>query len=425
GHKWRDLVSDANQNPYAVEFLLATMFLAEGDEASALKHLKKAQKADSGQPILYLRLGEVYEKMKRFTVAEKAYNKALELDHEVPEVFVGLSRTALAGKKNQAAAHFALDALALRFHQPEAHYLLGWALHRLNEIPRAVQALKTAVAQNPNYPQAYRRLAYIYKKRLHLIPEADAYRQQAQDARRRLRDLKSGKISGKVNDSEKMAVRAQAARSSDQEISGAEKFSPEAFVPEKTILIVSGLPRSGTSMMMQMLAAGGRDSLVDDHRLADDDNPKGYFEFIKARKLRQDDSWLPDACGKTVKIVTQLLHHLPPQSEEFKYRVIMMERDDDEVLASQARMLENRKRQGGRLPDKFLKETFRKQVDRTKLFLATRKIPLLVINYQNCLAEPSATAARVNNFLGQSLESGMMATAVDKQLYRQHKSLLS
>ena len=420
-HEWRNLVSDANQNPYAVEFLLATMLLAEGDEASALKHLKKAQKADSGQPILYLKLGEVYEKMKRFSSAERAYSKVLELDHEVPEALLGLSRTALAGKKNQTAAHFALDAMALRFHQPEAHYLLGWALHRLNEIPRAVQALKTAVAQNPNYPQAYLRLAYIYKKRLHLMPEAEACRQQAKEARRRLRDLKSGK----VNDSERVAVRAEAARSSDQEISGAEKFSPEPFVPGKTILIVSGLPRSGTSMMMQMLAAGGRPLLVDDHRPADDDNPKGYFEFIKARKLRQDDSWLTDAHGKTVKIVTQLLHHLPSQSEDLKYHVIMMHRDDDEVLASQARMLENRQRQGGRLPDKVLKEVFRKQVARTKLFLATRKIPLLAIKYQDCLADPLATARMVNEFLGQSLEPEMMAAAVDKQLYRQKNSLLS
>ncbi len=119
--------------------------------------------------------------------------------------------------------------------------------------------------------------------------------------------------------------------------------------------------------------------------------------------------------------MTQLLHHLPPQSEDLQYRVIMMHRDDDEVLASQARMLENRQRRGGRLPDKVLKETFRKQIAKTKLFLATRKIPTLSIKYQDCLADPLAAATMVNEFIGQSSDPEVMAAVVDKQLHRQKK----
>src|SRR5690349_16306757 len=103
-----------------------------------------------------------------------------------------------------------------------------------------------------------------------------------------------------------------------------------------SITIVSGLPRSGTSMMMKMLLAGGMEVLTDNLRAADDDNPRGYFEFEKVKKLGSESDWLKDAGGKAVKIVSAFLKHLPPQ---YNYKIIFMQRKMNEVLASQQQML--------------------------------------------------------------------------------------
>lgn len=105
---------------------------------------------------------------------------------------------------------------------------------------------------------------------------------------------------------------------------------------DEPIIIVSGLPRSGTSLMMQMLDDGGVPVVTDNIRAADADNPRGYYEFERVKKIRQDISWLPDMCGKAFKMVSQLLYELPANH---RYRIIFMERDMDEMLLSQEKML--------------------------------------------------------------------------------------
>ena len=105
----------------------------------------------------------------------------------------------------------------------------------------------------------------------------------------------------------------------------------------KFITIVSGLPRSGTSMMMRMLEAGGMPVITDNLRTADDDNPRGYFEFEPAKKTKDDPSWLNAAEGKAVKMIYKLLYDLPDRLE---YRVLIMRRNMQEVLTSQRKMLD-------------------------------------------------------------------------------------
>ena len=110
------------------------------------------------------------------------------------------------------------------------------------------------------------------------------------------------------------------------------------------IIIVSGLPRSGTSLMMQMLASGGLKTVTDNVRTADTDNPRGYYELEKVKKIKDDASWLPETRGKAFKMVSQLLFDLPPNE---RYRIIFMERDLDEMLVSQEAMLQRRARAAG------------------------------------------------------------------------------
>jgi hypothetical protein len=183
------------------------------------------------------------------------------------------------------------------------------------------------------------------------------------------------------------------------------------------IVVVSGLPRSGTSLMMQMLQAGGMPLLIDDLRAADADNPNGYWEYEPVKRLSQDNSWIPKAEGKAVKVVSALLQYLPPQHT---YKIIFMRRPLQEVLASQAVMLEQRGEQGGEADDQTLGTVFAQHLDRIEHWLATQKhMTVLYVNYHETIAAPEATAARVAQFLGLPLAIDAMARVVDPRLHRQ------
>jgi len=185
------------------------------------------------------------------------------------------------------------------------------------------------------------------------------------------------------------------------------------------IVIVSGLPRSGTSLMMQMLQAGGMPLLIDDHRPADADNPNGYWEYEPVKRLRQDNSWLHKAEGKTVKVVSALLLYLPPQHI---YKIIFMKRTMQEVLASQAVMLQRRGEQGGRADDKTLATVFAQHLEHTEGWLATQKhMTMLSVNYHNLLANPVEMTTRVAHFLDLPLAIEEMARIVDPRLHRQRR----
>jgi hypothetical protein len=182
---------------------------------------------------------------------------------------------------------------------------------------------------------------------------------------------------------------------------------------QDTILVVTGLPRSGTSMMMQMLSAGGIPPLTDGKRRPDALNMNGYFEFEPAINLKRDSSWLPLARGKAVKIVAQLVSHLPA---DFDYRFIFMEREMDEILQSQSRMLSLRSRDGGDLSVERLGETFSAQVSAVKTMLGLRHMDMLLVSYREAVEKPAEVAKKINAFLGGSLDEARMAAAVDPKL---------
>ena len=182
------------------------------------------------------------------------------------------------------------------------------------------------------------------------------------------------------------------------------------------ITVISGLPRSGTSMLMQMLDAADYPCLTDGVRRADADNPRGYFEYEKVKRLRRDCSWLPEAKGKAVKIITQLIPFLP---SEFSYRIIFIERDINEVLASQRKMLQRQGKGGGNLSDAQLHRIFERQVLEVKRLLAQRNIPTLDVAYSEALQYPMKMAEEIQGFLGENLNVGAMAAVIDPNLYRQ------
>jgi hypothetical protein len=186
---------------------------------------------------------------------------------------------------------------------------------------------------------------------------------------------------------------------------------------DNAIIIVSGLPRSGTSLMMQMLAAGGVEVVTDHVRTPDTDNPRGYYEFERVKKIKQDASWLPEARGKAVKMVSQLLYDLPPSE---KYRIIFLERDLDEVLVSQEKMLERLGRPAA--PREAMKRSFLVHLERLKEWLRRRPdVEVLRVAYHDLLERPVKEAERVSGFLGGAADAERMAGAVDPSLYRNRK----
>jgi|SRR5262245_41205386 len=186
---------------------------------------------------------------------------------------------------------------------------------------------------------------------------------------------------------------------------------------EKPIIVVSGLPRSGTSMMMRMLDEGGLEPVTDNIRTADEDNPKGYYEveLVKSLKKQEDKTWLDKAEGKVIKIISSLLKDLPSQH---RYDVIFMNRSLDEVLASQKKMVARRGESSG-ADDQQLRQLYEQHLRSIKPWVAKQaNFRLLDISYNDTMQDPATQAQRVKEFLGLPLDVVKMSKAVDDQLYR-------
>jgi len=191
--------------------------------------------------------------------------------------------------------------------------------------------------------------------------------------------------------------------------------------PNQIITIVSGLPRSGTSMMMKLLEAGGLPPLTDNIRTADEDNPKGYYEFERVKQLPKGDvAWLPDAQGKVVKVIAALLPSLPGG---YDYRVIFMQRAMPEVLASQRQMLIRRGEDPDKIPDEAMAKLFEKHLRQVDDWIKQQpNVERLDVNYNDMLKKPQPFIEQIAAFLGNRLDRAKMATVVDPSLHRQRQS---
>jgi len=183
------------------------------------------------------------------------------------------------------------------------------------------------------------------------------------------------------------------------------------------ISIVSGLPRSGTSLMMQMLAAGGMPVLADSERQADVDNPKGYLEWERIKQLPREPACIAEAEGKVVKVISQLLLSLPARHE---YRIVFMQRPLAEVLASQEQMLQNRGNLESASNTSAVVRAFQDHLFDVNAWLNGKpNLKVLRVHYHRVLAEPRQISAKVGEFLEAALDVAAMVEQVDQSLYRQ------
>jgi len=188
----------------------------------------------------------------------------------------------------------------------------------------------------------------------------------------------------------------------------------------KFITVVSGLPRSGTSMAMKMLEAGGKAPVTDNLRTADLDNPKGYYEFERVKKMPEGDTaWLAEASGKAVKVISALLEYLP---DGYFYRVLFMRRKMEEILASQQQMLIRADKPTDQVNDQQLAMIYTKHLSSIQSWLSKKpNFSVLYLDYNLLLADPSKYASEINHFVDGRLDVENMLKAVDPSLYRQRK----
>jgi predicted AlkP superfamily phosphohydrolase/phosphomutase/tetratricopeptide (TPR) repeat protein len=419
-HEWRKLRGRANANPRTFAFLEGSLLAAERRPTEALAAFDRAAGVEmSLEPSLRLARGEVLLAMRRPAAAEREYRAVIEIDPLNAAAHFGRGRAAFARGDDATAAAAARAAIGCRPHFPRAHLLAGRALWRSGQVREAGDFLAAAVRQEPLFPAGHRLLgAYLGSVRGDLAGAIEQ-RWLATESRKLLRERRAG--AGPL-DRHPVEMR----RSLGQ---------PEALPPRPNfravagdcVIVVTGLPRSGTSMMMQMLAAGGVLVLADDERLADESNPRGYLEFEPVKRIVSDRSWLREAVGKGVKIVSPLVTHLPRDAAAPPYLVIAMRRPIAEIVASQRAMLARSGRPGAKIPDAALASILEGQGINGRTFLAhleaTGKAKVLDVAYHAAVADPAGTAWRVIDFLGclpggGAFDVAAAAAAVDAGLHR-------
>lgn len=367
-----------------------------GDLAGAIEQLEALER--TGQPVAGLlgHMGRLYVRADRLEDAEGVFVRALEYEPDDPEALDGLGvvyqRTARAPEA--VLAH--VKSIALMRHRPQTHLNLSRALLDAGRVPWALDACRVATRMSPRDPVPHEMLASMHEEHTGNAEKAAFHRKRADSLRNAAARRRAGP-----------GPRATA-RSTDQPVDRAA---------DDPVTIVSGLPRSGTSLMMQMLEAGGLPALTDGVREADDDNPKGYFELEAVKRTATDDSWLDEAGGCVVKVVHALLRVLP---EGRDYRVVLMRRDLDEILSSQSVMLDRLGRSGAAAAQKEIRRAYEEDLLATQRWVESQpNVRCLEVWYRDVIDDPAAQASRVREFLGDALDEPAMAAAVDRSLYRQ------
>lgn len=332
------------------------ILLANGKDKKALNVLLKASKKQPSS-LLWYEIGNIYMNSGNLERAKFTFFNALSIEQDIPRVHQALAETLLRLDDLEEAVDHALISIELNKFFYAAHYTLGRALEKLGDLENAKTAFETA---SRLAPETYHR--------------------------------------------------AEKAIENIEKISSAKDI--EFQYDENQIVIVSGLPRSGTSLMMQMLNEGGMDVLTDNKRQSDISNPKGYYEFKPVMAIHKDNTWLKEAQNKSVKVVAPLLKFLDPK---YRYKVIFMNRDLTEIIKSQQKMIG---RDTENLPITLF-EAFKKQLKNVETWNDKEPgVEILYVDYKEVLDNSEAIIAKVKNFVGVELNSAEMLKPIDKSLYR-------
>jgi predicted AlkP superfamily phosphohydrolase/phosphomutase/tetratricopeptide (TPR) repeat protein len=333
-------------------FLQGQYKLRLGKPREALAFFEKVEKLPLGSPQLLLEMARSLFLTGELVAAKHYYQRVLELDPEQAAALSGLGEVLLEQGAEEAGVNYLEKSTALRFFQPHAHYLLARSLQQNGEGKAAWQALQVALQQAPRHQKAQA----LAQQMAHRDPKEE----------------------------------------------------------ELATVVVSGFPRSGTSLLMQVLAAGGYPVCADERRAADAHNPAGYLEWAPVKDLPEGAPRWEETRGKAVKVVGPLLRHLPPDRP---YLVLWMDRPLLEVLLSQQKM------KGAAVRDfPFqLAQDFEKEEQRLLRWLDQQPhIYHEKLAYHDFIEAPEQVLQRLEALLPQAFDPEAARQAIRPELYR-HK----
>jgi tetratricopeptide (TPR) repeat protein len=408
----RRLRGQANANLQAFAFLEGCLLKIEGEPEGALNCFKKCQEVEEAlKPSLSNNIGNAHLDLENIDTAEEAFQQTLSIAPLNSEAHLGMAKVFTARKKPFEAAASALKSLEVNYGNPKAQFLYGQALKNLGKIQMAKTALLRAVEQNPNYASAWWELSKLFKdgskKALEYKKEGDAAQQRVMEITRNM---------GQTNDA------ASTEWAEFPEIVSKPDAKSSETQDQDALIIVSGLPRSGTSLMMQMLDAAGLTIVSDAARQANESNPKGYFEDERVKRLKMDDdkAWLNDCKGQAIKIVMPVLTGIP---NTIPQKIIFMERPAEEVVLSQRTMLKRDGKIGSTTENDRISEIYAGYLkDFNNWAPKHDAVSVLPIAYHDVLADPEGVARKVAAFVKPDADIQAMAKTVDPKLYRTKKA---
>jgi predicted AlkP superfamily phosphohydrolase/phosphomutase/tetratricopeptide (TPR) repeat protein len=384
-----------------VEMNEADILLKRGKYAKALELYEKIEKKSRSLGI-YIQIGTAHLKLNNWLNAEKAFKKVISVNPELAAAHHGLGISYIERKEYDNGINHILESLALNHNNPSAHFLLGRALYELEEYRQASVSLEICLLMSPNMGIARNLLIEIYEKHLHQINKADVHKQFF---KQKSSPLKQTELSKKHKEIE----------SRINSLETKNEYNP-ALKYESPVIVVTGLPRSGTSLMMQILEKTGMPLFIDDKRAADENNPNGYYEHQWVKRLASDNSWLEQARGSAIKIVSHLLFYLPPKHN---YKLIFMQRNLKEVVISQNKMLSRNKKMDENTYPYNIELAYARNLEKAYGWIEkNHNVEVLFVDHAELINNPISVVEKLCEFLGVKTDIMMVASVVDKKLYR-------
>lgn len=364
------------ENP-VMETIEASMLMSEGKYLEASKLLEQVEsKVDVTYGDIYLKIARCYAMIGQPGRAQKAIEKELANNHDNPSAHQFLGIIHLNHHRYGEAYTCFMEAVSLDYSLSDAHYYLGKTLMALGDYESAAKALEVTLGINPHNNHARLLLRTVYRTHLDLADQA-----------------------------------AQVFRDFNNYCVG-------------EITIVSGMPRSGTSLMMQILEASGIDIFTDGERSNDDNNPKGYYEHEIVKRINHNPHWLKNCNGKAVKIVAPLISSLP---YNYKYKVIYMDRDPMEIYRSQEQML---LRMGKRNSKQIFSQGILNQIEQTihntKSWLNNHPcVDVIYVPYSELIDQPQKYAPQISKLLDKQIDLTVLQATIDPKLYRERSTIIA
>jgi len=396
------------------DLVKASIAIQKDDFHAALEALDRVRQKMPDEPQLLLMLGRCHAALRRWPDAEDAVARLLTADPHSPQGHLLLTRIRLHTNRAAEAADSALDAIGLQYGNPRGHFLLGMALAQDERLEEAVRPLTNCLQLAPEFLQARRLLSRVYR-RLGRPAEAAVEEAKSFETMRRVRERQRAREAD-VRAAAKIRAAARAEQDRLVQADADRQAAELAAIEPLDLLVVSGLPRSGTSLMMQMLRAGGVEPMTDGARKPDDDNPEGYWEWEDVKKLPKNPRLIEQAAGKAVKVISALLPSLPPPH---RYTVIYMVRPVEQVVDSQWAMLA-RQGQNPKSEKQHLVEVQEHHSRQIRAVLAASdRVTLVEVSYPDLVADPAPVIARLADVLpGRFHASPAVAACVKPALHR-------